>query len=232
MDDRLPDRGDVLVRDGEEYTVIDLTKKAVRLLGNTGTVDVPIYRWPDGFAPLLSEQEPAGSTPLRALLVGGEAGGHLDRIEQLAKNVGVDIVAHWPGSIKKIPTKGLPEHIDIVIFLVSHLGHAVHDTVKPLAKSRGLPMALVPSGGFEHVLGQELSRLGLTEKRPMFRGEYVLPVAAPAEGRYVWTGSTWSWQEPEEPFLTGERHPQGGESFVAGLLSFLAVLGAVSGGRR
>lgn len=226
MDDRLPDRGDVLVRGGEEYTVVDLTKKAVRLLGDTGTIDVPIYRWPDGFAPLVSEQEPAGSPPLRALLVGGDAGGHLDRLVQLAKNVGVDVVAHWPGTVRKIPSKGLPEHVDLVVFLVSHLGHSLHDTVKPLAKSRGLPMALAPSGGFEHALERELSRLGLTG-RQAFRGEYELPVVAPAEGVYVWTGSTWTWQEAEELPIMAEE--SGGEGFVSAVLSVLAVLAAAKG---
>ncbi len=229
MDDRLPDRGDVLLKDGEQYTVIDLTKKAVRLLGNTGTVDVPIYRWPDGFAPLVPEQEPADAVPLRALLVGGDAGGHADRLEELALNLGVDIVAHWPGTLAKMPSKSLPVHVDLVIFLTSHMGHSLQNSVKPAVKRAGMPMALVRSNGFENDLRLELEKLGLRERVGAFSGEYQIPVATPADGRYVWTGRMWTWEEPEGPLLTGEPGSDGGggEGFVAGVLSFLAVLGAV-----
>lgn len=225
MEERLPDRGDILVRDDEQWTVVDLTKRHVRLLGSTGTIDVPLYRWPDGFAPLVPEQE-AREVPVRALLVGGDAGGHLDRLEELSRRVGVDIVAHWPGSLARVPSKQLPVHIDLVIYLASHMSHPMQAAIKPLAKARGLPAATVFSQGYEEGLRKELERLGLRPRR--FSGEYELPVAAPVDGRYVWTGSTWSWQEAGGPmFVDDGGSGGGGEGFLAGLLSFAALLGAV-----
>lgn len=189
---RLPDRGQVLTRDGQEWTVVDLTSRYVRLLGPSGTLDVPVWDWPQGFQ---TEEEFTIEAPrIRAILVGGASGRHLDRLEAAAAQQGVDIVAHWPSDLRRVPSKRIPGQIDLVVWLVSHLDHSMYDATKLMARDQGLPCASVPSQGFAGALQSELRRLGLSGGSG--GGSYgTLPVARPAEGRYVWTGSTWTWQE-------------------------------------
>jgi|GEM_PF-6143823 len=224
-DRRLPDRGSVLEKGGDQWTVVDLTTRYVRLLGDRGTLDVPIWRWPDGYSAVAAAEEEGEGRPIRALLVGGESGRHLDRIEELARAQGVDIVMHWPMDMRRLPSKQIPGHVELVIWLVSHMGHSAYDASKRMASGQGISTAHVPSAGFESALSAELDRLGL-RRTPRFSGQYEMPVATPAQGRYVWTGTTWSWQDAEEsPVVAdGGGSGGGGEDVVAGILSLVALL--------
>lgn len=216
---RLPDRGSVFTKDGEEWTVVDLTTRYVRLLGSTRTQDVPLWSWPAGFVSAVSDSDESDRTPIRALLVGGDVGKPLDRIEEMSKAQGVDIVAHWNGRLGRVPNKQIPAHVDVVIFLVSHIGHSLYETVRPIAVSSGIPVLHVYSQGYEAGLAKEMDRLGLRQK---FGGTYELPIAMPAQGRYTWTGSTWSWEESEGPMLVDDG---GGESVLATLLALGTIIG-------
>jgi hypothetical protein len=215
-DPRLPDRGDVLTRDGQQWTVIDLTNRHVRLLGDMGTRDVPVWEWPQGFQPLGGQESESGEAPrIKALLIGGAAGKHLDRIEKIADDQGVDIAAHWPSNTRKLPSQRIPVHIDLVIWLTSHIDHSTYYATKSMAESQGLPTAHVPSQGFGPNLAKELARLGLR------RSEYGVLVAEPSQGRYEWTGSTWTWREVgDEPVDRSTVGPivQAPDGLVAGVL--------------
>lgn len=213
MTDRLPDRGETFSRGGDEYVVVNLTREFVRLVGPSGTVDVPLWSWPADFRSTRATDEEEGR-PLTALLIGGESGRHLDRLEKIASSLGVDIAVHWPYSLRKLPSKSLPVNIDLVIYLVSHMGHQTYEATKPMVKSQGIPAALTTSAGFETTLRDELERLGLL--RSSFKGEYLLPVSAPAEGRYVWQNGIYTYVEAEPEPITDD-------SGVASLLSALAV---------
>jgi hypothetical protein len=167
----------------------------------------------------------SGRAPIRALLVGGDVGRPLDRIEEMSKAQGVDIVAHWNGRLGRVPNKQIPAHVDVVIFLVSHIGHNLYETVRPIAVNSGIPVMHVYSQGYEAGLAKEMDRIGLRHK---FGGTYELPVAMPVQGRYTWTGSTWSWEENEieRPMLVDD---SGGESVLAMLLALGTVVGLAKG---
>lgn len=209
---QLPARGEVFVDKDGEWTVVSLTNKSIRLLGPLGVKDIALWQWPGSMRPLSHEEAPSRSIP--ALLVGGDAGKHLDRIEKLAKTCGVDIVAHWPGRLARAPSR-IPIDVELIIVLVTHIGHSLEAGVLQKVPEGGhIKVVRVPSQGFEEGLRKELEKVGL-KRRDGFGEDEI------GEGRYVWTGSLWEW-EAAEP----SAHPDvdGGEDIVAGVLSLMALL--------
>lgn len=185
---QLPNRGDTFIdQQGVSWLVIDLTTRYIKLLGETGTREIPTWDWPGQYRSE-SEAAQAERPPIRALLVGGAPGRHMDRLEDLAGRQGVDIVAHWPNSSKRIP-RGLPSNIDVVIILVSHIDHCVSLNSTQMASKAGVTVLLVPSAGFEHSLASELRTKGVIKEG---FGSEPLPVVD--HGTYEWTGDVWTWR--------------------------------------
>lgn len=209
---QLPARGEVFVDKDGEWTVVSLTNKSVRLLGLLGVKDIPLWQWPGSLRPVSHEEAPSRSIP--ALLVGGDAGKHLDRIEKLARACGVDIVAHWPGRLARAPSR-IPIDVELIIVLVTHIGHSLEAGVLQKVPEGGhIKVVRVPSQGFEEGLRKELEKVGL-KRRDGFGEDEV------GEGRYVWTGSLWEWETVDS---SPRPDVDGGEDIVAGVLSLMALL--------
>lgn len=216
---QLPDRGEVFVDKDGEWTVVSLTNKSILLLGPEGVKNIPLWQWPGALRPVSHEEAPSRSIP--ALLVGGDAGKHLDRIERLAKNEGVDIVAHWPGRLARAPSR-IPIDVELIIVLVSHIGHSLEAGVLQKVPEGGhIQVVRVPSQGFEEGLRKELEKVGL-KRRDSFGEDDV------GEGRYVWTGSLWEWEAASIPQRYVNRDVVAARSALGTVLG--ASLGLAIGG--
>jgi hypothetical protein len=62
------------------------------------------------------------------ILVGGEEGRHLERLNEQAQAQGLTILWHVPGSARRPPAQ-LPQDAKLLLVLKSHVGHPLMDAV-------------------------------------------------------------------------------------------------------
>lgn len=176
----LPQQGSIWTKGGVEYRVVHADASRVKLVGPTGLSVVPLYEWPAGHAPVTVQ---ASAEPVIAMLVGGSTGRHFDRLWEQAADIGVDLQYHWPAGRTVGPPR-LPLDVQLVVMLVSHVPHKTYDAAKLLAKGARVPVARVPSGGFQASLKDELDKLGIET-------QYGLLPSSPTPCGYRWTGRAW-----------------------------------------
>ena len=211
--------------------VIGRTRQGVRLLDTfTGTVSVvPRSQWPGDYLP--NEQE--DSKLIRAVLVGGEGGQHLDRLKEQATAIGIEIFYHVPGYKTRWKRGGwnYPNDADLAIVLTSHASHGLTVKATQLAKEEGIPAALLTSQNFQQQLWATMRDIYPDEFRsPYYYG--ALTAQKQAEPTWTWTGSDWELHGPEYaplPF-TGpprERPPRNSDRPLAAGLVLVALVGGL-----
>jgi hypothetical protein len=219
-----PDPGSRWTRAGEVHTVSAVTRQRVILVGDEGGyAEVSLYEWPAGFE-LVPDPEADASHRIEAMLVGGASGDHFVRIKDLAAELGVDVVMHVPMTVSRAPAT-IPRDVELVIFLVSHMSHKVFNSMKDTAQAMGIPVVLVPSGGFKPALQLELERKGIRVGGSVYGG-------VGGDQHWEWTGEAWSLVEEGRvlpvPVPSGNAPVEGesgaGDNVLAGLLSLLPFL--------
>jgi len=169
---------------GNSYRVLHVDDQKIVLQSDTQTIKMPLYQWPADMSPVIDAIGP--SEGLKALVVGGSEGRHFERLWDQAADLGVDLAYHWNGQLKRIPSS-LPADINLVIILVSHIGHPQQNAVKLMTKGV-VPVAYVPSGGFKPSLQTEMKKLGFEQ----FGAARARPRS---RGHYSWTGRSYIWRE-------------------------------------
>jgi hypothetical protein len=168
--------------DGQIRRVVDVNAKRVLLQGDRGVHMIPSWQWPGDYT--LNESASASrSDPLSAMLVGGSEGDHFIRLLNQAAEQDVLLDYHWSMDQASSPTR-LPKGLELVVFLVSHMGHKHYNATKELAKQAGIPFVHVPSAGFSHVLREELDKIGVSS-----RFGAVFPSGP--RSWYTWNGRAW-----------------------------------------
>jgi hypothetical protein len=181
---------------GGTFTVGDVDiRRGVLLLGDLGQppVRVAIYGWPGPWKLIPGESQEADGHieyhRLRTMLLGGAEGRHLVRVRDILSEMGFELANHVPGygppNLPKIPSD-----IEIVVALVSHLGHPLYQDAKARCKASGLPMALAESGGLREDLRKERIRLGL---RPWTKMGGIRYGSEDEAGWWTWHGGSWVW---------------------------------------
>lgn len=210
---RLPQVGSVWLRNGRETFRFVNVDSHVLLMGDTGVSRVSIYEWPPaGLSELHPGRDPARqeAPPRCAMLVGGATGRHFTRLWEQAAEINIDIEYHWPVDVTHPPAK-LPSDVDLLIGLVSHVSHKNLNSARALAKSRNVPIALVPSSGFRHSLQLELERLSID------------PAQFGGEGSLTWRGDRTVWTWTGSGYVHQELDDQ---AWAASPASALALMGA------
>jgi hypothetical protein len=205
--------------------------RLVRLATDSGVVDVALRDWPGDWCRISTNEEvdkaeaALGMKRLRTMMIGGAEGRHFLRIFDMAKEQGVDIEEHSPGD--KSPSSNVRGDIELMIFLVSHMGHWHMDGIKSVAKARGIPIAMVRSDGFAYGLENELDRLKM---HPMKKyggmSSADLPLGDPAnDWWYTWNGVCWVVTTRREILAREEEeNGNGGLLLGASALALLALL--------
>lgn len=182
----LPEPGSRWTNDGSVFVTRAVNTKRVLLFGEDDgeQVVVPAWEWPGDFTRVPEAEDDEGGF-IPAAIVGGEAGGHHDRLVGQALELGVKVLYHYPGTSARPPSH-LPHEVSLVIFLTSHLGHSMYDGMKVLAKKSGTPFVHVQSGGFRPALEAELMKL-----RTKFGAIFTIAAFV----YYEWTGSGYTAKE-------------------------------------
>lgn len=193
-----PDPGSVWFRPERDgaFTVnnVDL-KRGILLVGNTGqgVVRVPAHGWPGTWMLVPGESEtPEGEVEhhaFRTFVAGGEEGRQHIRVRRILMEEGFDAEDHAPGFGSRMPG-ALPKDTEVVVLLISHLGHDLYDLVKLLAQKRGLPILLASSNTLRTDLRKERERLGLAPKPPERMGG--LPMQSDGWWTYGPDGREWT----------------------------------------
>jgi|SaaInlStandDraft_4_1057021.scaffolds.fasta_scaffold38572_2 hypothetical protein len=155
----------------------------------TGSV-LFLQDWEISKSGLRPQQEDPAPHTFQALLVGGATGSHFTRLQEQAAALNVIITHHVPykkKGLRSVPS--IPAGTELVLFLVSHSDHSLYRVFVEKAKKAGVPILLVRSQGFSHVLEEELSKM------ERFGGPSGL-VRSP-EGAWTWTGLSWIWEAEE-----------------------------------
>lgn len=181
-------------QDKTVFRVLHANRRRVLLMGDTGTVEIPLYNWPGPLLPVIDVEEEGED--IVAVLVGGSTGQHFTRLWEQAAEIGVDIEYHWPWR----PPTVLPKNVSLVIVLVSHVAHENYFQVKAIAQEAQVPIARVPSSGFRHALQGELTKLG-------FGDSFGALSRNTERGVYTWTGTAYEWTPltPLQPVPAPER---------------------------
>lgn len=153
---------------------------------------------------------------IHTMLIGGDKGRHFERIRGQAEELGVAIDWHVSGRIHKMPV--IPAGCELMLVLISHVGHPLRNKAVQDAKSVGLPIWELPSGGFKSKLHRGLEILGIDPDDDEEEAEDPPPYGAPnrygfaspttpidavsMEGYWSWDETHWQWID--DPLLTTE----------------------------
>lgn len=168
--------------------------------------------WPGSFRPVLRERDLEQRRPIVAALVGGDGGKYLQRVRQMAESLNVDIAYHMSRDQSRWEKKGwtFPAGVELVILLVSHIGHPAYYAARDAARSDAIPIAEVPFAGFKEVFSKYVGTFfpdrlsgsegyGATFDQPVWTwrdGGWTAPdpiVEAPA---WVWQDGVWTIPAP------------------------------------
>lgn len=192
---------------------------SVRLLDESqGLVD-RIHRkdWPADFVP---HYEYGVDPVLRAVLVGGEPGAWFQKLKDQAAEYDIDLVYHVPmktNLAKSASAWDVPLDVDVMVLLVSHMGHGVYDVAKRKAVSADLPVVEAVSQGFARTLHQGLQRhFPFRFIAPFDVGFGTMGPASFSDRTWVWVDGEWrSSPDPSDDVL---------DSLTALLLAALPIL--------
>jgi len=158
--DNAPAPGSRWTRESLGGGVVHVYQNGVLLVSDDGVEHrIPGWAWPDGW--MLVPGDETGTTqlqPILALQVGGESGKHFVADKKLATRIGIDIIEHIPGTTRQV-IRLLPQRVDLIILLTSHVGHPAMWSVKALAERQGIPVVTTTSENYLARLQEAVARI-------------------------------------------------------------------------
>jgi hypothetical protein len=201
------------VKDGVGYRLNAITMYGAMLCPEDGAdaVFVQLYDWPGGFRQDKLDTPQPGKRVWRAMMVGGESGKWLGKLVKLASERRVDLHYHQPGYSRKYAE--VPSDVEVLVLLVSHMGHGALSHYKQIVASRKIPLIMVQSRGFAQEIEDQMKRI-LGERYGADR--YGLSDAAlKIQGYWTFNVDTdsWDWidlcgEEVPEPVVESVLTPQ------------------------
>lgn len=221
-------------RSGVTWYVIAHTRAGILMQSNVGgSKTIPYYQWP---VPWLEDELQKGAPPvLMAMLVGGAPGQHFERIWDHASDLNVDIDYHVPVDQKhqratRVPP--IPQGVDVLILLVSHMSHTIYYHYKKLAGEAGVPLISLTSKGFKPQLEVGMRRLIEGGHLPnVLQEQYGAVPRIRRKGWWEASGTKWVWREAGNRQIARDQPSSGGSEEAApwGLVALvLSIIAAVS----